>query len=186
MAEISSITREFVLKTDGITYLEVVTVTYDDESQDITKRPIGTAAQLAADQADKIIGRTREIVTQAQRISFAKRDFAEILATDSSITTLTGASPLKVIQDRHQAELLKTGWTIDEGAGFVPLAFTVNAQGVLRYSVNGGANKTERVFGDAIRLNNYPSAPVDTDFYLSENGGRYFSLPNRNVVIKTP
>lgn len=121
MAEISSITREFVLKTDGITYWEVVTVTYDDESQDITKRPVGTAAQLAADQADKIVGRTREIVTQAQRIG-----------------------------------------------------------------VNGGANKTARVFGDAIRLNNYPSAPADTDFYLSENGGRYFSLPNRNVVIKTP
>lgn len=186
MAEITSIAREFVLKTDGVTYLEVVTVTYDDESQDITKRPVGTSAQLAADQADKIINRTREITAQAQRISLAKRDFSEIIATDASITTLTGVSPLKVIQDRHQAELLASGWTIDEGAGFVPVVFTVNAQGVLRYNVNGTGNKTARVFGDVIRLNNYPAAPTDTDFFLSETGGRYFSLPNRNVMIKKP
>lgn len=186
MAEVTSIAREFVLKTDGVTYLEVVTVTYDDESQDITKRPVGTAAQLAADQADKIVTRARDIAAQAQRISLAKRDFSEIIATDGSITTLTDASPLKVIQDRYQADLLKAGWTIDEGAGFVPLVFTVNAQGVLRYSVNGGATKIARVFGDAIRLNNYPAAPTDTDFYLSENGGRYFSLPNRNVILKKP
>jgi len=42
------------------------------------------------------------------------------------------------------------------------------------------------MYGAVIRLNNYPAAPTDTDFFLSENGNRYFSLPNRNVKIKKP
>jgi hypothetical protein len=52
--------------------------------------------------------------------------------------------------------------------------------------VNGGSTKNATTYGAVIRLKNYPSSPTDTDFYLAESGNRFFSLPNRAVVIKKP
>lgn len=184
--EITSIVKTYSLGTDNLTYYETVTVNYDDESQDITKRRVGPAPELAADQADKIEATMRGQLQAAYVVTTTRRIITESNAIDSDITTLTGVSPYKKIQDRYQAELLQSGWTIDEGAGFVPPVFTINGQGVLRYSVNGSNTKPARVLGSIIRLNNYPSSPTDTDFYLSENGGRYFSLPNKAVQIKKP
>jgi hypothetical protein len=184
--EILSTVKSYVLGTDNTTYFEVVTVTYDDESQDVTKRRVGPAAELAGDQADKIEAKVREMLAPANSVSRAKTVLSEAGDVDATITTVSGASPLARIQERYQAQLLTAGWTIDEGAGFVPLVFTVNAQGNLRYTVNGGSTKNATTYGAVIRLKNYPSSPTDTDFYLSESGNRFFSLPNRAVVIKKP
>lgn len=186
MAEITSITKTYVLGSDNTTYFEQIVTLYDDESSTTTKTRVGPAAALAADQADKIEAQTR---LQAQATYTAQRTktlLAGIKTTDTTITTLSGSSPLKVIQDRHQAELTASGWTIDEGAGFVPIVFSVNAQGALRYTVNGGSTKNADTYGSIIRLNNYPSNGVNTEFFINENGNRYHALPNRIYVIKTP
>lgn len=50
----------------------------------------------------------------------------------------------------------------------------------------GGAAKNAKMYGSMIRLMNYPASPTDTEFFLSENGLRYMSLPNKNVQIKKP
>ena len=184
--EILTTVKSYVLGTDNTNYFEVVTVTYDDESQDITKRKVGPADQLAGDQADKIISDMRTLAASAQQVSKAKTVLNEAGNTDTTITTLTTVSPLKNIQDRYQSELTANGWTIDEGAGFLPLVFTVNNSGVLKYSVNGASTKNAVMYGAVIRLKNYPPGPTDTDFYLADNGNKYFSLPNRAVIIKKP
>lgn len=186
MADVISTTKSFVLGVDNVTYFEVTRTTYDDGTYFESSTRIGTAADLTADQADKIEGRARLLANDAQAVSQARRILNEQNSIDSSTQAITGQSPLKVIQDRYQAELLKPGWTIDEGAGFVPIVFTVNAQGNLRYNVNGTGGKAARIYGDVIRLNNYPASPTDTDFFATDNGGRFFSLPNRNVIIKKP
>lgn len=186
MAEIISTTKTYVLGTDNTTFFEVLTVSYDDESQDITKRRIGPAAQLAGDKADKIEGDMITLSKASFYVSQTKAMINEIIASDASILTLSGASPLAVIQERYKAALLAPGWTIDEGAGFIPIVFTVTGQGVLKYSINGAATKNASIYGAVIRLKNYPASPTDTDFYLSENGSRFFSLPNRAVTIKKP
>lgn len=186
MADIVSTTKDFQLGSDGVTYFEVTTVTYDDESQDITKRPIGDAASLTADQADKIEGRARSLAADTVRASRARQILNEINSDAAEVETITASDPLKVILNRHQSDLLQAGWTINEGAGFIPIVFSLNAQGNLRYNVNGTGNKTATTYGAIIRLNNYPAAPTDTEFFLNENGNRFYSLPNKNVVIKKP
>ena len=186
MAEIVSTTRNFVLDNDGVTYFEVTRITYDDDSYTEAAIPIGPAAALTADQADKIESNARTLASDSLRVSRARQIISDINDTDANILAITAASPLKVIQDRYQSDLLQSGWTIDEGAGFIPIVFTVNAQGKLRYNVNGTGAKSAKMYGAVIRLVNYPASPTDTDFFLSENGNRYFSLPNRNVKIKKP
>lgn len=184
--EILSTTRDFVLGADQITYFEVTRVTYEDNSYNETSALVGPAAALTNDQADKIEGIMRTLASDSYRVSRTRSILSEANDVGADIFTITAVSPLKVIQDRYQAALLEPGWTIDDGTGFVPIVFTVNGQGVLRYNVNGTGPKNAKMYGAVIRLNNYPASPTDTDFFLSKNGSRYFSLPNRNVIIKKP
>lgn len=179
-------TNKFTLGPDGVNYFEITTVTQDDGSYITTANIVGPASALAADQADKIEQKMMALSQAAYAVSFANRTIRECSNTSDTINTLTGASPLNVIRDRYRNDLTKAGWTIDQGAGFVPIVFTVNAQGALRYSVNGAATKAATVFGSVIRLAAYPATGTNTDFFLNENGSRYFSLPNRANVIKRP
>jgi hypothetical protein len=189
-AHAQTTTKSFVLSTDGVNYLEVTRTTADDGlSYSEYATLVGPASALAADQADKIEARMSNIAASAYVVSLTSRRLNEEAKVDSVINALTTLSPLKVIQDRYQAALTASGWTIDQGAGagFVPLVFTVNGSGVLRYSVNGAATKQATIYGGSlIKLFNYPSSGTNTSFYLDESGKKYFSLPNRGSIIKKP
>ena len=181
-------TKTYVLGTDNVTYFEVTTVTQEDESATTTKVRVGPAASLAADQADKIEAKSRELANAAFAVSRSNARLAEINTVDADILALTTVRPLKTIQARYASSLTAPGWTIDKGAGagFEALVFTINAQNNLRYSIAGSATKAAIIYGDVLTLSGYPSAGSNTDFYLAENGKNYFSLPNRSEVIKKP
>lgn len=184
-----TVTKSFVLSIDGVNYLEVTRTTAEDGlSYTETANLVGPAASLASDQADKIEGQMRSLAESAYRVSFTNKYLKVAEKSDSLILALTTISPLKVILARYQAALLAPGWTIDQGGGlgFQALAFTINAQNNLRYSIAGAATKAATTFGPIIVLKNYPASPTDAAFYISENGQRYFTLPNRAVVIKKP
>lgn len=186
-AQAQTTTKSFVLSSDGINYLEVTRTTSEDGlSYTETAALVGSATALAADQADKIEQRMAALAAQAYAVSFSSRRIKEEAHADSAITALTTLSPLKVIQDRYQQKLLTAGWQIDQGAGFLPLVFTVSGQGVLRYSINGAATKVANMYGGILKLRSFPSGTTDTEFFLAEDGKRYFALPNRAVIIKKP
>jgi hypothetical protein len=183
---IISTDESYVLGNDLVTQYKITTITYDDGSQDIIKRPEGKSDAIANAKATEIEITVNELVENSQIISRANARLKELNDIDTAMTTQIGKSPLQVIQDRYKLNLLKSGWTIDEGSGFVPLVFTINASNILKYSVNGTAIKNAKFFGGIIRLNNYPLSNIDTDFFLSETEALYFSLPNRTVKIKKP
>ena len=186
-AQAQTITKSFVISPDNINYFEVVRETNDVTgtwSEHATL--VGPASALANDQADKIEQRIQTLANAAFVVSYASKRIAEEKAVAATIFTLTGVDPLKVIQARYEARLLTPGWTIDPGTGYVPLVFTVNGSNNLRYSVNGAATKAADIYGNIIRLNNYPANGTDTEFFRSEDGGVYFSLANRIMKIKKP
>lgn len=185
MAEITNITRTWTLGSDGVTYFETVTTDYDNEEQKVVKKLIGKAGKLAEYYADNFEQISQTMATNAAGIARPKRDLNELDGDAADILAITGVDPLLTIQARYEAELLAPGWTIDEGAGFIPIVFSKNAQGKLRYNVNGTGNKNATIYGKVIQLNNYPvSGP--TEFYLADNGRQYFSLPNKQYKIKKP
>lgn len=187
-AQAQTITKTYVLGADNITYFEVTTVTQEDESAVTTKTRVGPAASLTSDQADKIEEQVRTIANAAFAVSKTNARLNEIATVDANILALTSSSPLKVIQARYAAELLKSGWAIDRGAGagFEQFTFTINGSNNLRYSIAGAATKAATIYGNIITLSGYPATGANTDFYLSENGRMYFSLPNRISVLKKP
>lgn len=186
-AQAQTITTSFVLSGDSINYFEVIRVT--DEvtgSYSESATLVGPIDQIANDQADKILQRIETLANQAYAVSKTNARINEEKDVSATILALTGIDPLKVILARKQAALLTAGWTINPGTGYVPIVFTVNGQNNLRYSVNGAATKAADIYGNIIRLNNYPETGTGTDFYRSEDGGQYFSLPNRAMKIKKP
>jgi len=186
-AQAQNITKSFVLSSDGVNYLEVTRTTAEDGlSYTETATLVGPLSAISADQADKIEARITALANAAFVVSYTKKRIAEEKTVSDTILAQTGTSPLKVIQDRYKDRLLTPGWTIDPGTGFVPIVFTVNVSNNLRYSVNGAATKAADVYGNIIRLNNYPATGTDTDFFRSEDGGQFFSLPNRAMKIKKP
>jgi len=187
-AQAQTITKTFVLSPNGVDYLEVTRETHDvTGSYSESAVIVGPLAAIAADQADKIEQRISNLANAAYVVSFAPKRINDEKAVAATILTQTGISPLTVIKDRYKAAFLTAGWSIDPGTGFVPIVFTENAQGAIRYSVDGAATKGADIYGQGlIRLNNYPANGTDTDFFRSEDGGQYFSLPNRAVKIKKP
>jgi hypothetical protein len=187
MAEILSITRTFSLGQDGVTYFETQTITYDDETQDVTKRKIGTATDLANHYADVFIANSTRLASDSRSVDRTKRQIVEMNTDDTNITTLSGVSPIKALLARVQNDFLKPGWTIDPGDGvFVPLVFTVTAQNQLRYNINGTGAKNAFYYGGILRLMNFGAAAIDTEFFISESGTKFYSLPNRVATIKKP
>lgn len=187
MADISTRTTTYTLGTDNVTYFEVTVTTFDSGRKETVENPVGGSNILTELVCSRIKNTASALATDARGISRAKAILNELNGDSAEVATITGGqSPLEKIQAEYQAELLASGWTIDEGSGFVPIVFSVSAQGQLRYNVNGTGNKNARMYGAVLRLNNYPSAPNDTDFFLNESGKRYFSLPNKSVIIKKP
>lgn len=181
-------TTDFQLGTDGVTYYQLITVTQDDGSYVTTANIVGPASALAADQADKIEAKARELANAAFVVSKANLRLNEITTVDANITTLTTVSPLKTITARYASRLMASGWNIDKGSGlgFESLVFTIDGSNNLRYSIAGAATKPATIFGDVITLGGYPVTGTNLDFYMSENGENYFSLPNRSVIIEKP
>lgn len=186
MADISTIERTFVLGSDGVTYFEVTKVTYDDETYTETSKMIGPASVLANHYADDFIQQSATLANNAAPGAFARRGINEIKANDTDILAAAGVSPLTIVQQRYEAELLTPGWTINQGAGDVSLVFSVNGQGVLKYSIDGAPVQNADMYGHVIQLRNYPTNGVHTEFFEKQNGRRFFALPNQDYIIKRP
>ena len=186
-AQAQTLTKSFVLSPDGVNYFEVVRET-DDLTGAYSESAVvvGPLAQIASDQADKILQRIENLANQAFAASTTNGKIAQEKAVSASIFAPTGIDPLKVIQSQYAAWLTQPGWTIDPGTGYVPIVFTVNASNVLRCSINGATTKVVEMYGNIIRINGYPEVGGNTDFFRSEDGGVYFSLPNRIMKIKRP
>ena len=185
MAEIINETRDFVLGTDGLTYFQVLTVDYDDETQTVDKTLIGPAAQLANHFADQFEQDSRTLANNSQVAGLNKKRLNEINGDDGQIDTITGVSPLAIVLSRYETDLTEPGWTIDDGTGELPIVFSVNGQGQLKYDINNTGNTNATIYGDVIRLNNYIGT-TNVDFFAKPNRQRFFSLPNGDVIIKKP
>lgn len=186
MAEIQSESRVYELGSDQQTYFEVHTMTYTNGESMVKRTAAGTAAQLAEVYAYSIKSAANDITEDARRAARLGRRLDLLIADGQAIAAIAGASPFEIIRDEYSGMLLSAGWTIDQGAGPLPLSFTINAQGAIRYSIDGGQARTAVLFGTALRLLSYPSAGSSADFFLAPGGRRMFSLPDAKTVITRP
>lgn len=154
---------------------------YDERSE-----RLGNALQVQQNYADVLRQQAQSMAGSIEAVSKYKRVIGDMKSTDADIEIKAGVRPSALIVTELKSDFETAGWTIreSEGGPFVPIVFNVNAQNVLRYTVNGGQTKTADLFGAVMRLRNYPASPNDMDMYRFTNGN--YSNADRSVVIRRP
>lgn len=172
------------LVKQGVQFFEVKTSTYQDGSELTTKTLIGDTAALVQATRDRITSKAATMAVDIRFVSTFKKQITTLVRESNDVLALTGIDPQKAVQDEHSAPFLIAGWTIKRDGTTDPVAFTVNGQGNLRFSVNGAATKAGQLFGNALRLKNYPSNGTDTDMYRLPNG--VYVNADRSVILRPP
>ena len=168
----------------GNTFFEIVTFTYQDGAEMTNKTPIGDTAALVQATRDRITSRAATMAVDIRHVSTFKKSITTLVRESNAVVALTGIDPQKAVQDEYAPPFLISGWTIRRDATTDPAEFTINASGNLRISVNSGATKAVQLFGNALRLKNYPSNGTDTDMYRLQNG--VFVNADRTVRLRPP
>lgn len=155
---------------DGATFFEVKIFKYADGSEQTFKTLIGDSATLVAAARARLSSQAATMAVDVRYVSKYRRQFSELLREAAEVQALTGTDPQKQVQQEFQEPFLQSGWTIRRDGTNSPVNFSLNAQGMLRYNVNGGSNSQANLIGQAVRLRNYPSSGTFTDLFRNENG----------------
>lgn len=168
----------------GNTFFEVITLTYQDGAEMTSKTPIGDTAALVQATRDRITSKAATMAVDVRHVSTFRKSITTLVRESNAVLALTGIDPQKAVQDEYAAPFLISGWTIKRDGTTDPVEFTINANGNLRISVNAAATKAVQLFGNALRLKNYPSNGTDTDMYRLQNG--VFVNADRTVILRPP
>lgn len=168
----------------GHQFFEVITFTYPDGSEQTSKTLIGDTAALVSSAKARMTSKAASMAVDIRYVSTFRKQLTALVRESNAVLALTGIDPQKQVQDEHVAPFLLDGWTIKRDATTDPVVFTVNAQGNLRFSVNGAATKAGQLFGATLRLKNYPSNGNDTDVYRRPNG--VYVNADRTVILRPP
>lgn len=172
------------LVKQGTDFFEVITLLYADGSEQTTKTLIGDTAALVSAAKNRMTSKAASMAVDVRYVSTFRKQLTGLVRESNAVLALTGIDPQKQVQDEHVAPFLLDGWTVKRDATTDPVVFTVNAQGNLRYSVGGAATKAGQLFGNAMRLKNYPSNGTDTDVYRLQNG--VWVNADRTVILRPP
>lgn len=126
----------WIEKTGNLFYGVRLSV-YADGAESRTKTLIGDTAALVTAMKDRLTSKSATMAVDVRYVSTYRKAFTGLIRESNDVLAMTGIDPQKQVQDEYAAPFLITGWTIKREGTTDPVEFTVNAQGNLRYSVNG-------------------------------------------------
>lgn len=169
---------------DGGQWFSARRVVYLNDEETFSKTLIGDTSRLVQNQIERIISQAGSMANDARTVSGFKRRLSDLKRESDAIRTASGVSPLDTVQKRYAGKLLNGAWTIRESGVLTPITFTVNAQGRLRYLIQGGQTRNADLFGDVLILNAYPAQGSQVELYL--NSERNYMSIDRSVVVREP
>lgn len=127
----------------------------------------------------------KTMANDAAHVSGFPKNLTEIKRQNDVIKALLSKSPLDTIQAGDIARYLLPGWTMKTSgvSAAVDVVFSVTANGQMRHNL-GSTPRNVTYFGDAMRLHNYPSAGITTDFFRLNNGN--FVTLDRSYILRRP
>lgn len=165
-------------------WLKVTRVVYLNDEETLTKVLVGDTSRLVQNQIDRIILSAQSMANDARTVSVFKRRLADLVRESNAIRDASGLSPIDTVQKRYVGKFLQSGWSIRQSGAITDISFAVNAQGRLRYTIQGQQTRNADLFGDVLILNAYPAQGSQVELYRnSENN--YMSI-DRSVVVREP
>lgn len=173
MAQNQVFDTAYVLPLNGKFYL-VNRIEYDDNSYYEKMTMIGDTAQFYLSALQKFESTANSFANFVNGSYFYGRETTGAIRQNAGIEAITGKSPIDTLGVRTFEFLSddKFKWVINN----VPITFTITANKVLRYTVEGSTIKTMYGFGKSvIRLTSYPTTGSFLDLYWDEGRKLYVS-----------
>jgi len=167
----------YILKTNN-TYYNVRKTVYSDGSGSEVTTFIGDTTALLTKYQSAFVQKSDQMAADIAQVTKYPGHIKQMLNDDNEVTLITGESPQRAVQNVYQEPFLQDAWTFTGHT----ILFTLNAQGALRYAVDGGATKAAYLFGSTIRLNNYPTTGESIDLYLISTG--LYTTADKKIRLK--
>jgi hypothetical protein len=173
MAQNQVFDTAYVLPLNGKFYI-VNRIEYDDNSYYEKMSMIGDTAQFYLSALQKFESTANSFANFVNGSYFYGKETTGAIRENAAIEAITGKSPIDTLGVRTFEFLSddKFKWVINN----IPITFTITANKVLRYTVEGSTIKTMYGFGkNVIRLTSYPTTGSFLDLYWDEGRKLYVS-----------
>lgn len=160
-AQAQNVTRDtlYTVNVDG-RFLEVQRFDYEDGSYNERSRVIGDTTALIDYMELRFFKTAQTYDRLASQLRFAPRDFNRMVQEDAKTLAEFGRSPLIELQQQYDSTFLIDTYELDAK----PISARRTAAGKLVFTIDG-VNCAVDLFGDAMRIRNYPATGKATVLY---------------------
>ena len=163
-------------------FFTVRDIIYSNGEETHTKTLIGDTSALFDAFYNRFVQAGTQMATDARFVLTFPRKIANLKKDNDDLLAITGKDAMDTITAKLSGAIMEDGWTIRQNGIPQDLAFTINNNGQLRYSV-GGNTRNALFFGAVLRLNNYNGAD-NLELYRVESGN-YKSIDNK-ITLRRP
>ena len=161
-SQAQNVTRDTLYTVNvGGRFLEVQRFDYSDGSYAETSKAIGDTTALIDYMELRFYKQAQTYDRLASQLRLAPRDFGRMVQEDVQAQASFGRSPLIELQQQYDSTFLVDTYTLNDAA----VTFGRTAAGKLRMT-QGGTNYIVDLFGEAMRIRNYPAQGKVTILYL--------------------
>jgi hypothetical protein len=156
-------------------------IEYDDDSYYEKVTIIGDTAQFYLSALQKFESTANSFANFVNGSYFYSKEITGAIRENNGITQITGKSPIDTlgVQTFEFISDNKFRWVINN----TPITFSITANKVLRYTVEGLTARTMFGFGkNMIRLTSYPTTGNFLDLYWDEGRKLYVSQDGKSIV----
>jgi hypothetical protein len=156
-------------------------IEYDDDSYYEKVTIIGDTAQFYLSALQKFESTANSFANFVNGSYFYGKETTGAIRENAGIIAITGKSPIDTlgVQTFEFLSDNKFRWVINN----TPITFSITANKVLRYAIEGTAARTMFGFGkNMIRLTSYPTTGSFLDLYWDEGRKLYVSQDGKSIV----
>lgn len=159
-------------------FYEVREVRRSNGESSIVTTFVGDTTSIFGNYLAGIYADGNQMSGQARDASRFGADITKMIQRANEAFAITGRDVLDTLTKKYATPLLVSGWVLKDTSGTKDVAFSVNNNGQLRYTVSGFQARNANLFGGVIRLNNYLSSGYDVDLFKSV-AGNWFTIDNK-------
>lgn len=170
------------LTNSGGNFFNVNRVEYDNGAYSETSTLVGDTLAVLSLYANKIANEANQYASAAIIAMRAQSATATLAKLDTSMTARLARSPITSIMSSYEREFLTGSWEIVYNGNTTAVTFPrLSTNQRIRLLPSGGTARTLLIFGNMLRIVNYPVTGNNTLFKVKD--GRWENLA-RTIVLK--
>ena len=166
----------------GGNFFNVTRIEYDNGTYTETASLVGDTTAMVSYYANYISAQAQNYASAAVVAMKAQAATATLAKLDTSMTARLARSPITSIMSSYEREFLIGSWEIVYNGTTTAVTFPrLSTNQRIRLLPSGGTARTLLIFGNMLRIVNYPVTGNNTLFKVKE--GRWENL-TRTIVLK--